>query len=79
MGKFDVSNFTAAVVGITVAVLVILVIAIPIINSNLLPTEGEGAVENADTINSLMTVIPIFLIIAVILAVIGLFVKSSKN
>ncbi len=77
MAGLNVGSFTGAVVGVTVAVLVIVVVAIPIISANLLPTEGEDVFANADTINNLMTIIPIFLIIAVLIAVIGLFVKSK--
>ena len=72
----EVGKFVTGVIGITIAVIVISVVAVPIINENLLPT-GEGAVANADTINTILTIVPVFLVIAVLIACIGMFIKSK--
>ena len=73
----NVGSFTTAIVSIVVAVIVICVVAVPIIVDNLLPTTGEGAIDNAGTINTIMQILPVFLIIAVLIAVISLFAKSK--
>lgn len=72
----NVGSFTTAIVGIVVAVIVICVVAVPILVESMLPTEGEGTIANAETINTIMGILPVFLIIAVLIAVISLFAKS---
>lgn len=76
----EVGKFVGSVVGVTVAVIVIAVVAVPIISANLLNTDPkEGTViANADTINTILTIIPVFLVIAILIAVIGMFVKSRQ-
>ena len=74
----EVGKFVTSVIAITVAVIVIAVVAVPIISKNLLPTTGDDAIENADTINTILTIIPVFLVIAVLIAAIGMFVKNKQ-
>lgn len=76
----EVGKFVSSVVAVTVAVIVIAVVAVPIIASNTLNTDPEkgDVVANADTINTILTIIPVFLVIAVLIAVIGMFVKSRN-
>lgn len=76
----EVGKFVGSVVGVTVAVIVIAVVAVPIISANLLNTDPEEGtvIANADTINTILTIIPVFLVIAILIAVIGMFVKSRQ-
>ena len=76
----EVGKFVGSVVAITVAVIVIATVAVPIISSNLLETDSTkpGYVENADTINTILTIVPVFLVIAVLIAAIGMFVKNKQ-
>ena len=74
----EVGKFVTSVIAITVAVIVIAVVAVPIISENLLPTTGDDAIENAGTINTILTIIPVFLVIAVLIAAIGMFVKNKQ-
>ena len=76
----EVGKFVGSVVAITVAVIVIATVAVPIISSNLLETDPTkaGYVENADTINTILTIVPVFLVIAVLIAAIGMFVKNKQ-
>ena len=76
----EVGKFVASVVAVTVAVIVIATVAVPIIGSSLLNTDpNEGAViANAETINTILTIIPVFLVLAVLIAIIGMFLKSRQ-
>lgn len=72
----EIGKFVGSVVAITVAVIVIAVVAVPIITANLIPAESD--IPNKDTINTIMAIIPVFLVIAVLIAAIGMFVKSRQ-
>lgn len=76
----EVGKFVGSVVAVTVAVIVIAVVAVPIIAGSLLNTDPDAGpvVANAETINTILTIIPVFLVIAILIAVIGMFVKSRN-
>ena len=76
----EVGTFVGSVVAVTVAVIVIAVVAVPIIGSSILNTDpNEGTVlPNAETINTILTIIPVFLVLAVLIAIIGMFMKSRQ-
>ena len=76
----EVGKFVGSVVAVTVAVIVIAVVAVPIIAGSLLNTDPDKGtvVANAETINTILTIIPVFLVIAILIAVIGMFVKSRN-
>ncbi len=71
----SVEKFVTAVVGIIVAVVVTVVIAIPVISSN---TVGEG-IANADSINSMLGIIPLLIVVGIIMAVVGSFLYARKG
>ncbi len=78
----NTEDFTAKVVGIVIAVIVIAVVAIPIING-LIGTDGtpSGAtypIQEGTTQATILQVIPIFLILAVLMAVVYMFL-NKKN
>ena len=69
----NTEDFTAKVVGIIVAVIVIAAVAIPVINSTTADIEDP-------TTKTIINVIPIFLILAVLMAVVYMFLnKNGKN
>lgn len=76
----SVGKFVASIVAITVAIIIIATVAVPIIAGSLVETDPTkpGYIANADTINTIITIIPVFLVIAVLLAAIGMFVKSRQ-
>lgn len=78
----NTEDFTAKVVGVVIAVIVIAVVAIPIING-MIGTDGtpEGAtypIQADSTEATIIKVIPIFLILAVLMAVVYMFL-NKKN
>ena len=70
----SVGKFVASIVAITVAVIVVATVAVPIIAGSVVP----DTVANHDTINTILTIIPVFLVIAILLAAIGMFVKNKN-
>lgn len=76
----SVGKFVASIVAITVAVIIVATVAVPIIAGSLLNTDPDAGpvVANAETINTIITIIPVFLVIAILLAAIGMFVKSKQ-
>lgn len=77
----NTDDFTSKVVGIVIAVIVIAVVAIPIING-MIGTDGtpEGAtypIQAGSTEATILGVIPIFLILAVLMGVVYMFLKDK--
>lgn len=82
-GAKSTEDFTASVVGIVIAVIIVAVVAIPIING-LIGTDGtpEGAtypIQKGDTVATVIQVIPIFLILAILLSVVYMFLDKRRN
>lgn len=82
MAKFKAEDFTGNIVGIVIAVIVVCLIALPIING-MIGTDGtpEGStypIQSGTTLATVVQVIPIFLILAVLLAVVALFMKNRN-
>lgn len=50
----------------------------PVIATNLVPTTGDNVIANADAINSMIQIIPLLLVVAVIIGIIGMFLYSRK-
>lgn len=76
----NTEDFTAKVVGVVIAVIVIAVVAIPIING-MVGTDGtpEGTtypIQAGTTLATIIQVIPIFLILAVLMAVVYMFLNK---
>lgn len=71
----SVEKFVTAVVGIIVAVVVTVVIAIPVISSNVV----DDAIANADSINSMLGIIPLLIVVGIIMAVVGSFLYARKG
>lgn len=79
----NTEDFTSKVVGIVIAVIVIAVVAIPIING-MIGTDGtpEGStypIQSRSTEATIIKVIPIFLILAVLMGVVYMFLNGKKN
>ena len=72
--SINVGKFVGSIVAITVAVIVVAVVAVPIIAAN---NVGSG-VQNYETINTILNIIPVFLVIAILIGAIGMFVKSRQ-
>lgn len=70
MARFNVSNFTEGIVGLIIGVILLTAVAIPIISANAVP-EGFSMKATLDTI---INTIPIFIGIALIVSVVGMFI-----
>lgn len=82
MAKFEAEDFTGNIVGIVIAVIVVCLIALPIINGMIgtdgTPTGSTYPIQSGTTLATVIQVIPIFLILAVLLAVVALFMKNRN-
>ena len=68
---FNTEDFTGKVIGVVIAIIVVAVVAIPIIN---------GVIEDQNitgTTATILNVIPIFLILAVLMAVVYMFLNKK--
>ena len=75
-------DFTGKVVGIVIACVVVVAVAVPILNS-MVGTDGtpEGAtypIQEGTMLATLVGIIPVFLILAIIMIVVGMFL-SKRN
>lgn len=70
MARFNVGNFTEGIVALILGVVLLTAVAIPIISSNAVP-DGFAMKGALDTI---INTIPIFIGIALIMAVVGMFI-----
>lgn len=75
-------SFTSKIVGVVVATIVVAAIAIPIV-SGLVGTDGtpSGAtypIQEGTTLATIVTIIPVFLVLAVMMIVVRMFM-NGKN
>ena len=81
--KYDSDNFTSNIVAVVIAVIVIAAVAIPIMNG-MIGTDGtpEGAtypIQAGTTLATIVGVIPIFLVLAVLMMVVYMFLSGQKD
>ena len=69
----DVQKFTGAVVSIVVVVIIAVSVLVPIVASN-----QVTGIDNADSINAMLNIIPLLVIVGIIIAVVALFL-GKKN
>lgn len=77
--SIDIQRFVGGTIGAVVVTIIVVTVAVPIISDNQLTETGEGAVENASAINSMINIIPLLLIVAVIIAIVGMFLYSRRK
>lgn len=73
----DANSFTKNIISVSIAVVVVSAVAIPIIGSALL-TSSSG-IENYEQINKILQMLPIFLVLAVLVAIVGMFITKRRN
>ena len=69
----DVGKFTSGVVGVVVAILVVTSVALPTITTAA-ATEGLSS-----DIKAMLNVLPLLLVVAIVLAVIGMFITGRNR
>lgn len=69
----NTEDFTSKVVTVVIAVIVVAVVAIPVINGVITDQNITG------TTATILNVIPIFLILAVLMTVVYMFMNGKKN
>lgn len=74
--KMDANSFTKNIVSVSIAVVVVSAVAIPIIGSSLL-TQSSG-IENYAQINDILGMLPIFLVLAILVAIVGMFITKYR-
>lgn len=68
----NIKEFIGGIISVIVGIVVVTKLGIPMITSSLIPTTGENVPENAGVINSILEMLPIFLVIVLLLAVAGM-------
>lgn len=70
MARFNVGNFTEGIVALILGVVLLTAVAIPIIGSNAV----DPSFPMADALTTIINTIPIFIGVALIMAVVGMFI-----
>ena len=73
----NTNGFIRDIVAVTIAVVVITAVAIPIIGGSILTS--DSGLTNYAQINTILQILPVFLVIAVLVGVIAMFVTSKRN
>jgi uncharacterized membrane protein len=69
---FSINSFVTGIVGAIVAVILLVTVAVPVISSN----EVADTVANADSLNAMITIIPVLIAVGVIIAVVSMFLSK---
>ena len=73
----DINKYVSLAIGIASIAIIVGVMG-PIVAQNLLPTSGEGTLANADTINTILQLLMLFVPIVALLAIVkGAMGKSN--
>lgn len=78
---YNTDDFTSNIVAVVIAVIVIAAVAVPIING-MIGTDTESKdypIDEGSTIATIVEVIPIFLVLAVLMMVVYLFLNKRGN
>ena len=73
----NTNGFIKDIVAVTIAVVVITAVAIPIIGGSILTS--DSGLTNYAQINTILEILPVFLVIAVLVGVIAMFVTSRRK
>lgn len=73
----DANSFTKNIISVSIAVVVVSAVAIPIIASALLTS--DSGITNYEQINKILQMLPIFLVLAVLVAIVGMFITKYRN
>lgn len=73
----NTNSFIRDIVAVTIAVVVITAVAIPIIGGSILTS--DSGLANYAQINTILEILPVFLVIAVLVGVIAMFVTSKRK
>ena len=74
MSRFNVGGFTEGIVGLIIGVILLTAVAIPIIQANPVP----DGFDMATTLNTIISTIPIFIGIALIVSVVAMFIARRS-
>lgn len=72
---FDIGKFTSMIFAVIVAIVLIVVVAIPIISEN----QVASSVTNSGAMNAIINIIPILLVVSVLMAIVGLLVVKRNE
>ena len=72
----NANSFTTNIVQICVGVVVVSAVAIPIIGSSMLTS--DSGITNYAQINNILQMLPIFLVLAILIAITAMFVLKKR-
>ena len=73
----NTNSFIRDIIAVTVAVVTISAVAIPIIGGSILTS--DSGLTNYTQINTILQILPVFLVIAILVAVVAMFITSKRN
>lgn len=73
----ETNGFIKDVLAVTIAIVVISAVAIPIISGAILT--ADSGLANWEQINAILQVLPVFLVIAVLVGVVAMFITSKRR
>ena len=81
MAKYE--NFTGDIISAVIAIIVVGAVAVPIING-MVGTDGtpEGAtypIQEGSMLATIVEILPVFLVLAVLMMIVYLFISKTKN
>ena len=81
MAKYE--NFTGDIISVVIATIVVGAVAVPIING-MVGTDGtpEGAtypIQEGSMLATIVEILPVFLVLAVLMMIVYLFISKTKN
>lgn len=76
MKKMNANSFTENIVQVCIGVVVVSAVAIPIIGSSLLTS--DSGITNYAQINNILQMLPIFLVLTILVAIVAMFVVKRR-
>lgn len=71
----NMQAFVGGTIGAVIVTVIVITVAIPILTAN----QVSSDVPNADAINSMINIIPLLLVVAVIIAIVGMFLYRKSR
>lgn len=71
----NLGKFIGSVISAVLGIVVVVTIALPILAEN----QASPSVANADAINAMLGLVPLLLVIAIVVGVVGMIALKGKN
>ena len=76
---YDTESFTGNIVAVVIGVIVVGAVAVPIITGLVGPANSDAPIKEGTTTATIVMVIPIFLVLAILMAVVYMFLQKKNG